>query len=83
MGKTKQGLSAHGYAKRCGLSGSYVCRLVRDGRIPLMKNGRIDPTAADEARERNIAPRINPYDTTPVDLADVERRPDAWLTLSS
>jgi len=75
MKKTKQGLSAHGYAKSRSLSGSYVCRLIRDGRIPTLPNGRIAPEVADEARARNVAPRVKPGDwNRPVDLKDVELR---------
>src|SRR5262245_24557565 len=40
-------LSARAYAKRIGVSGSYVSRLVRDGRLPADAKGMIDPAEAD------------------------------------
>ena len=81
MNKTKQGLSAAAYAKSRGLSGSYVARLVRDGRIPTLPDGSIDAEQADRARHENVAPRINPGDwNRPVDLKDIEPRVDGWLT---
>jgi hypothetical protein len=42
-------LSARAYAKRIGVSGSYVSRLVREGKLPADGKGRIDPHEADRA----------------------------------
>lgn len=40
-------LSARQYAQRIGVSGSYVSRLVREGKLPVDAEGRIDPEEAD------------------------------------
>lgn len=40
-------LSARQYAQRIGVSGSYVSRLVRDGKLPTDADGRIDAEEAD------------------------------------
>lgn len=40
-------LSARQYAQRIGVSGSYVSRLVRDGKLPVDADGRIDADEAD------------------------------------
>jgi predicted acylesterase/phospholipase RssA len=40
-------LSARKYAQRIGISGSYVSRLVREGKLPIDADGRIDPDEAD------------------------------------
>jgi hypothetical protein len=40
-------LSARQYAQRIGVSGSYVSRLVREGKLPVDAEGRIDPDEAD------------------------------------
>lgn len=37
------------YARRRGVGRQYVNRLVRSGKIPVSKNGRIDPAKADAA----------------------------------
>src|SRR5678815_888580 len=60
MDGKKQGLSNAGYGKRCGLSGAYIGRLVRSGQIPTLADGSIDPTAADQARAKNVRLRIEP-----------------------
>jgi hypothetical protein len=49
-------LSARQYAKRIGVSGSYVSRLVRDGKLPVDRDGRLDPDEAD----RILAARREP-----------------------
>ena len=75
MKKTKQGLSNAAYGKLRGLSGAYIGRLVKAGKIPTLPNGRIDPEVADEARARNVAPRVKPGDwNRPVNLEDIEQR---------
>lgn len=83
MAKESEGMSQVAYAKSRGISTRYVRTLTRKGVIVIKPNGKIDGLASDAMRERCILPRVNPYDTTPVDLADVERRLDAWLTPSS
>lgn len=54
-------ISARQYAQRIGVSGSYVSRLVRDGKLPVDANGRIDPDEADRilAATREPARRAN------------------------
>ena len=44
------------YAKLRGLNKSTVCRQVKSGQIPVNSEGRLDPVAADRARERNLDP---------------------------
>jgi hypothetical protein len=54
-------LSARQYAQRIGVSGSYVSRLVREGKLPVDADGRIDPDEADRvlAATREPARRAN------------------------
>lgn len=54
-------LSARQYAQRIGVSGSYVSRLVRDGKLPTDTEGRIDADEADRilAALREPARRAN------------------------
>lgn len=42
-----EAMSQHAYAKRCGVSVSYINQLVKAGSIPLMA-GKVDVVAADE-----------------------------------
>ena len=44
------------YAKLRGLNKSTVCRQVKTGQIPVNSEGRLDPVAADRARELNLDP---------------------------
>lgn len=50
------GLSHRAYAEQVGLSQPYISRLVKQGRIPVDENGRIDPVVADAALLRNADP---------------------------
>jgi hypothetical protein len=46
----------YAYAKLKGVSRSYICRLVKDGRIILI-NGKVDPEQADEVLDEIWYPR--------------------------
>jgi hypothetical protein len=50
---TNKGLSVRGYARHCGIAHSYVVRLIQQGKIPVRRDGTIDPEAADRARAEN------------------------------
>jgi hypothetical protein len=50
----KGGLTQAEYARLRGLNRSTISRQVREGKIPVTADGRIDPVAADRARERNL-----------------------------
>ena len=67
-------LSARRYAQRIGVSGSYISRLVRDGKLPTDEGGRVDPDEADRIlaalREparpaRRTLPQRSPAPATP------------------
>jgi hypothetical protein len=47
-------VSARAYAKRIGVSGSYISRLVRDGKLPVDAQGMIDPEDADRVLARAL-----------------------------
>jgi hypothetical protein len=53
--KNEQTLSISEYARLRGLNKSTISRQVKSGQIPT-RDGRIDPVAADQARERNLDP---------------------------
>ena len=60
MSNKREGMSNAAYGKSRGLSGAYIGRLVRDGQIPTLADGSIDPEAADQARARNVRLRMVP-----------------------
>ena len=60
MSSKREGMSNAAYGKSRGLSGAYIGRLVRDGQIPTLPDGSIDPNSADEARARNVRLRMDP-----------------------
>src|SRR5689334_12444125 len=53
--KNAKTLSIAQYAKLRGLNRSTIDRQIKQGKIP-SSGGRIDPIAADRARERNLNP---------------------------
>lgn len=66
-------ISARQYAHRIGVSGSYVSRLVRDGKLPVDGQGRIDPDEADRilAATREPARRANRIEPAPAPAGPV------------
>jgi len=73
-------LSARQYAKRIGVSGSYVSRLVREGKLPVDANGRVDADEADRilAATREPARRANRNSQNePVPAVSTARPPPA------
>jgi hypothetical protein len=49
-------LSARAYAKRIGVSGSYVSRLVREGKLPVDARGLTDPVEVDRVLDARRGP---------------------------
>ncbi|HZP21432.1 MAG TPA: hypothetical protein VFB16_14650 [Bauldia sp.] len=71
-------LSARQYAQRIGVSGSYVSRLIRAGKLPAGADGRIDPVEADKvlAALREPARKANRTLPAPAPAhADPQHRP--------
>ena len=62
-------LSKAAYARHRGLSRAAVGRAIREGRIPVGPDGRIDPVAADRAWESNTAPAPRARAAAPGTLA--------------
>jgi hypothetical protein len=60
-------VTAAEYARLRNLSRSTISRQIKSGVIPTREGGRIDPTEADQARERNL-------DRVKVAAADVRKR---------
>lgn len=50
----KTGMTQRQYAERIGQTQQAVSKMIHEGRIPLMANGRIDPALADKWRARHI-----------------------------
>ena len=44
------------YAKHLGVSKQYIGRLIKDGKLTPLPNGRIDEVAADKQLSRNLSP---------------------------
>ena len=81
MAQEQQGVTQIQYARSRGISTRYVRTLTRKGIMVLMPNGKIDAEASDRMRQEYVAPRMNPGDwNRPVNLEDIERRLDNWLT---
>jgi hypothetical protein len=66
------GVSQVEYARHIGKTRQYVNKLVKDGRIPLLPDGRIDPEAADAAWKAVADPsrRLGPAAPEPPDDDD-------------
>jgi hypothetical protein len=69
-------LSARAYAKRIGVSGSDVSRLVRDGKLPVDAQGMIDPEDADRFLEARREPARTANRQLPSDIAHEPRSTD-------
>ena len=75
-------LSQAAYARHRGVSREAVNRAIREGRIPVGANGRINPAEADAAWERNTTPRPDAHpapalaggDTEPMSLNEARTR---------
>jgi hypothetical protein len=66
-------LSARQYAQRIGVSGSYVSRLVRDGKLPADADGRIDSDEADRILAATREPARTAKRTLPVSASSKDR----------
>jgi hypothetical protein len=53
MNKARLGLSQRGYAKHAGVTGPYVAKLIKQGKLPTLADGSLDAVACDAARSRN------------------------------
>jgi len=49
------------YARRIGVSAQYVSKLVKQGKIPLEADGKVDPVKADAARKALRHPERDSY----------------------
>ena len=66
-------LSARQYAQRIGVSGSYVSRLVREGKLPVDAEGRIDPDEADRILAATREPARAAMRTLPASASSKDR----------
>ncbi len=66
-------LSARQYAQRIGVSGSYVSRLVREGKLPVDAEGRIDPDEADRILAASREPARSAKRTLPASASSNDR----------
>jgi hypothetical protein len=53
MKKAKLGISKRAYARRANVDHAYVMRLCKEGKLPVLPDGTLDPVACDRARAQN------------------------------
>jgi hypothetical protein len=53
MNKARSGISQRAYARHAGVSGPYVAKLIKQGKLPTLPDGSLDSVACDVARSRN------------------------------
>ena len=58
MNNGRQGMTNAAYAKSRAISAQYIGRLVKNGTIPVLHDGSIDPAAADAARASRVRLRM-------------------------